>query len=71
MKAPLDSLLATPPQPEEIKTTTVVLSYTSPASSHLSIKGVRVSATEEKETTHTHLHSELPVEAAPSYGENG
>lgn len=73
-KAPLDSGAATPPQPEEIKTTTVVLSYTSLASLHLSIKGARVSlvsATEGKETTHAHLHGELPAEAAPSYGETG
>lgn len=68
------SLLASLPQPEKIKTSTVVLvrrllSHTFLASLHFKIRvGVSlVSGAEEKETALTHLHSKLPAEADLSW----
>lgn len=75
-KAPLESSLASPPQPEEIKTTTAVLirlllSLTSPASPQFSIKGARVSPVSEAEEKGNNSHPpawQASTVAAPSWG---
>lgn len=73
-KSTTRSLLASLPQPEKIKTSTVVLvrlllSHTSLASPHFKIRvgGSLVSGAEEKETALTHLHSKLSAEADLSW----